>query len=287
MNAERSGSSSSEKTIEIFGDLKRKLSQNRDPLAGVDDLEQVLAIHRAERSSSAEAPDRSIWVVRGSLHLRCLIPRGDSTQFGGERQGSANRGSRRVDCDMLNTTRRHRKVPHSGQRVRVIRQPRLNHEPAGSNRQDSPPAINERRCFLDACLGADRHPLVPSTHFRAPGDENDTERAIQTQAIADHLAIPRLENVKWQRRSWKENGPEREHRQTARGLVRTGHQVFVPERPASQRARRPRRGRRAPPGPLHRPPPGHRRDRRQVAFRLSGFPEVVGVVAVSHRDPGG
>jgi hypothetical protein len=25
----------------------------------------------------------------------------------------------------------------------------------------------------------------------------------------------------------------------------------------------------------------------EVAFRLSGFPEVVGVVAVSHRDPGG
>jgi hypothetical protein len=43
--------------------------------------------------------------------------------------------------------------------------------------------------------------------------------------------------VEWQRRSRKENGPEREHRQTARGLGRTGiHPVVVPERPTPDRS---------------------------------------------------
>ena len=58
--------------MEVFYDLERQLSQDRDPLVGGVDLEQSLATHRAERSCGAEAPDRRFWVPCGCVRLRWI-----------------------------------------------------------------------------------------------------------------------------------------------------------------------------------------------------------------------
>ena len=181
--------------MDVFCNLERQLGQDREPLGGGVDLEQSLAVHRAERSSGAEVPDRGLRVVSGRVRLGRIAPGGDTTELGDKRPRSSHRDSRLVDGGLVGPNRRHRQTPDGGQGVGVLGQPRLDNDSTDAARDDSPPTVGEARRFFDPRLGGDGDPLVTPAHLRAPGDEDDTEDAVSTQAVNHHLAVTRLEDV--------------------------------------------------------------------------------------------
>ncbi len=101
-----------------------------------------------------------------------------------------------------------------GDRIRIVGQPCVDPDAPSPDGDEGVAVLVDRVDLQHLGNGADHRSIVAAAGLPTVGDECLAELgfAVGTQAVADHVAVARLEDVQRQDAPGQQHGPQREHR---------------------------------------------------------------------------